>query len=87
MYIDPPESILLLISKEHRDFVYWNKIIEEQNNGLESIQFGSDVYEQINAVVTMNVRRADYINATISNATIIGNDNGDTTKTLMKNYP
>ena len=62
MYIKTTENILLLIYEDSIDFQYWNKIINEQNNGLLIITFGSKIYHQINSAVINNVSREVFIN-------------------------
>ena len=67
MYINPIEHVLLLICEDSDQFQYWKKIITEQNNGLETICFGSKVFRQINATVIKNVSRQGFINGEYDN--------------------
>ena len=62
MYIKEPEDVLLLVSIDHRDFIYWDKIVREQNNGLATINIRLQTFVQIQATVITNARREDFIN-------------------------
>lgn len=62
MYIKEQEDVLLLVSKNHCNYMYWEKISREQNNGLENINIGMQLFDQIQATVIKNGRREDFIN-------------------------
>ena len=67
MYMKPGEDFLLLVCDDSRDIYDWNKIIDEQSNGLIKILFGTKSYHQINASVVKNVSRDAFINGEYDN--------------------
>ena len=67
MFVSPGESIVVLISNDSTDFSYWDKIIKEQDTGLDVVCFGSKTFYQINATVLKNVSRHAFINGEYDN--------------------
>jgi len=51
MFTLPGHKLLLLVSPEHRDYIYWKKIVEEQDNQLPDICISGKHFSQIRATV------------------------------------
>ena len=67
MFIQPPERILILVDRLHRDFCYWDKLVFEQDNGLMDVSICDAEYCQIQGRVINNVKRGDFVNGELNN--------------------